>query len=78
VRSHHGGIGAQHAKAYLDEFIFRFNRRQSNARGLLFYRLIQTACLSDYETIRLVAARAGRKDPRPEAEAACCAGSPHS
>jgi transposase-like protein len=41
--THHGGWGAQHVEAYLDEFIFRFNRRQSNARGLLFYRLLQNA-----------------------------------
>ena len=26
-----------------DEFIFRFNRRKSKARGLLFYRLIGQA-----------------------------------
>jgi transposase-like protein len=41
--THHGGWGAQHVEVYLDEFIFRFNRRQSNARGLLFYRLLQNA-----------------------------------
>jgi len=52
--THHGGIGAQHVEAYLDEFIFRFNRCQSNARGLLFYRLIQNAVVVkklDYDTI---------------------------
>jgi transposase-like protein len=41
--THHGGWGAQHAEAYIDEFIFRFNRRNSKARGLLFYRLLQNA-----------------------------------
>lgn len=41
--THHGGWGAQHVETYLDEFVFRFNRRQSNARGLLFYRLLQNA-----------------------------------
>jgi transposase-like protein len=52
--THHGGIGAQHVEAYLDEFIFRFNRRRSNARGLLFCRLMQNAVIIkklDYETI---------------------------
>ncbi len=43
--THHGGWGAQHAPAYLDEFVFRFNRRHSNARGLLFYRLLQNAVI---------------------------------
>ncbi|MFH0342468.1 MAG: IS1595 family transposase, partial [Chromatiales bacterium] len=28
---------------YLDEFTFRFNRRTSRSRGLLFYRLMQQA-----------------------------------
>lgn len=26
---------------YLEEFAFRFNRRKSSKRGMLFYRLIQ-------------------------------------
>jgi len=26
---------------YLDEFAFRFNRRHSRSRGLLFYRLLE-------------------------------------
>lgn len=40
--THHGGIGAQHAEAYLDEFVFRFNRRSFD-RGWLFHRLMQNA-----------------------------------
>jgi len=28
---------------HLEEFIFRFNRRTSRSRGLLFYRLIEQA-----------------------------------
>ncbi len=28
---------------YLDEYTFRFNRRTSNSRGLLFYRLLNQA-----------------------------------
>lgn len=32
---------------YLDEFTFRFNRRQSASRGLLFYRLLQQAVHTD-------------------------------
>ena len=39
--THQGSIGADHLQAYLDEFTFRFNRRGSKARGMLFYRLIQ-------------------------------------
>jgi len=32
-----GGVQHQHLDYYLDEFTFRFNRRQSNTRGLLFF-----------------------------------------
>jgi transposase-like protein len=35
-----GGISAQHLDPYLDEFAFRFNRRKSGSRGLLFWRLV--------------------------------------
>jgi transposase-like protein len=38
-----GGVQQQHLGYYLDEFTFRFNRRRSNARGLLFHRLAQQA-----------------------------------
>jgi hypothetical protein len=32
---------------YLDEFTFRFNRRNSKSRGKLFYRLLQQAVQVD-------------------------------
>lgn len=38
-----GGVQHQHLDYYLDEFAFRFNRRRSKARGLLFHRLAQQA-----------------------------------
>lgn len=34
---------AQHLDYYLDEFVFRFNRRTSKSRGMLFYRLVQNS-----------------------------------
>jgi transposase-like protein len=43
VGTHQGGIQHQHLDYYLDEFTFRFNRRRSLARGLLFHRLAQQA-----------------------------------
>jgi len=33
--------------AYLDEFVFRFNRRASASRGMLFYRLLQQAVVTN-------------------------------
>jgi transposase-like protein len=40
---HHGAIRPSQLDYYLDEFTFRFNRRSSKARGLLFYRLMEQA-----------------------------------
>jgi transposase-like protein len=39
--THQGAVSADHLDYYLDEYTFRFNRRKSQARGLLFYRLIE-------------------------------------
>jgi len=38
-----GGVMHTHLAYYLDEFTFRVNRRTSQSRGLLFYRLIENA-----------------------------------
>ena len=41
--THQGAVAHSHLDYYLDEFVFRFNRRPSRFRGLLFYRLIEQA-----------------------------------
>lgn len=41
--THQGGVQDTHLDYYLDEFTFRFNRRMSRARGMLFFRLMQQA-----------------------------------
>lgn len=41
--THQGAVRPSHLDYYLDEFTFRFNRRTSGSRGLLFYRLLQQA-----------------------------------
>jgi transposase-like protein len=41
--THQGAIMPEHLDYYLDEFTFRFNRRNSVSRGKLFYRLAQQA-----------------------------------
>lgn len=43
----HQGISNDHLGYYLDEFTFRFNRRASRSRGLLFYRLLEQAMRTD-------------------------------
>ena len=50
--THHGAVQPGYLDAYLNEFVFRFNRRTSNSRGLLFYRLLQQAVLTDPHTYR--------------------------
>ena len=39
--THQGAIHLENLQPYLDEYVFRFNRRTSASRGKLFYRLIQ-------------------------------------
>jgi transposase-like protein len=54
VGTHQGAVSSEHLDYYLDEFCFRFNRRRSRRRGLLFHRLLENAVRVDplpYETI---------------------------
>lgn len=41
--THQGAISHEHLGSYLNEFVFRFNRRTSAHRGKLFLRLVQQA-----------------------------------
>ena len=45
--THQGAVSFRHLEYYLDEFTFRFNRRSSRSRGLLWYRLMQQAVNTD-------------------------------
>ncbi|WP_197328730.1 IS1595-like element ISRsy1 family transposase [Ralstonia syzygii] len=56
--THHGSVQPEHLDAYLDEFVFRFNRRTSGSRGLLFYRLLQQAVVTGPVTYADVVHRA--------------------
>ena len=44
--TYHGGMNMLEIQPYLDEFVFRFNRRTSSSRGLLFYRMLESALRS--------------------------------
>ena len=39
--THQGSLAAAHLQSYLEEFTFRFNRRTSRSRGLVFHRLLE-------------------------------------
>lgn len=43
LSTHQGAVETAHLDEYLQEFCFRFNRRTSNSRGLLFYRVLELA-----------------------------------
>jgi transposase-like protein len=54
--THQGAVSHEHLGYYLDEYTFRFNRRTSQSRGMLFYRLLQNAVVmgaTPYESISL-------------------------
>jgi len=44
--THQGSFDSSHLQAYLEEFTFRFNRRTSRNRGLVFRRLIEQAVIT--------------------------------
>jgi transposase-like protein len=58
--THHGSVQPEHLDAYLDEFVFRFNRRASGSRGLLFFRLLQQTVITDPYTYADVVKKAPR------------------
>lgn len=69
--THQGGVKPEHLQSYLDEFCFRFNRRHSRARGMIFFRLLEYAIQAQPRTYRsLVAGTAvpRRSMPRPPAD----------
>jgi len=49
--THQGAVDTKYLQAYLDEFVFRFNRRNSVKRGLLFYRLLENAMVIEPSTL---------------------------
>ena len=60
--THQGSVDPAHLPAYLDEFAFRFNRRRSSSRGMVFYRVLELA--AGHEPVRFQDLLAGKK-PRP-------------
>lgn len=61
--THQGAVSNKHLDYYLDEYTFRFNRRTSRARGLLFYRLMQQAVSLGPLPYRAIVARPDMPEP---------------
>lgn len=55
--THQGAVKPKHLDYYLDEFTFRFNRRTSRSRGLLFYRMIEQAVVTEPVTYAQIAGK---------------------
>jgi transposase-like protein len=49
--THQGSLTSDHLQSYLEEYTFRFNRRNSKSRGLVFYRLLQQSVSADPITL---------------------------
>lgn len=45
--THQGSVDDAHLPSYLNEFAFRFNRRHSRSRGMVFYRVLELAVRHD-------------------------------
>ena len=45
--THQGAVDGKHLPSYLNEFVFRFNRRRSRSRGMVFYRVLELAVAHD-------------------------------
>jgi hypothetical protein len=57
-------VRGEHLPGYLDEFCFRFNRRRSRSRGLVFYRVLQLAIGHDPVRYQQLIARSKPKTVR--------------
>src|ERR1035441_4543651 len=66
LSTHQGSVDEAHLQSYLDEFVFRFNRRRSQSRGLVFYRVLELAV--GHHPVRyrnIIAGKRPRKTPPP-------------
>jgi len=53
--THQNFVGEKYLSYYLDEYTFRYNRRKSKSRGLLFQRLVEQGVIHEpveYESIK--------------------------
>ena len=83
-RARLGAISLEHLGYYLDEFTFRFNRRNASSRGKLFYQLMQQAVKEEPTPYRSIVAnpedkpthRSGNSPPGVGSAASIASASP--
>lgn len=54
LATHQNYIGDDYLSYYLDEYTFRYNRRKSNSRGLLFQRFVEQAVTHEHVEYKLI------------------------
>lgn len=66
--TYQGGVQPEHLQFYLDEYVFRFNRRKAKHRGLLFLRLLEYAVAAPpapFKTLVAIPGSVERPKPAP-------------
>jgi len=63
--THQGSVGGAHLASYLNEFVFRFNRRRSRSRGMVFYRVLELAVARDPLRYKELVANPRTRGARP-------------
>jgi len=62
--THQGAVSHEHLSYYLDEYTFRFNRRTSRSRRLLFFRLLQNAVVMKHTGYNEIALSVRGRKPK--------------
>ena len=57
--THHGAVSKKHLQAYLDEYVFRFNRRTAKSISHRFARLVEQAVLTPPVSYRAIVGQTG-------------------
>jgi transposase-like protein len=68
LSTHQGSVDPAHLPVYLNEFVFRFNRRASQRRGLLFLRALEMAIAHGpvrYRDLQRTGGQPRRRMPKP-------------
>ena len=71
LSTHQGSVDPAHLPAYLNEFVFRFNRRDSRRRGLLFLRALEMAVAHDpvrYHDLKRTGGQPRKRMPKPPSQ----------
>lgn len=62
--THHGAVSEKHLQSYLDEFVFRQNRRKCKFVGKIFYRLVQGAMVTTPKPYQMLVNKQRTAHPR--------------